>query len=85
MTGILELSYDMARDQVTAARICEYDQGQDRWRWNPWISEDKYRKAGWFPEALQGMEQCLRDLADASPLMGAEPLHPAYYKGGERP
>ena len=85
MTGILELSYDMARDQVTAARICQYDQRQDRWLWNPWISEDKYRKAGWFPEALQGMEQCLRDLADASPLMGAEPLHPAYYKGGERP
>ena len=81
MKGIVELSYDPERDQVSAVRICRYDFSRGIWLWRGVISPDVARKVA-GDDGLPEMERILRELEEQSPDPAPSVLHPAYYHGG---
>lgn len=80
MKGILEYSYDMERDTVTAERICSYDFLKKRWLWNDRGGMSKLKK---YPEEKRRIEEMiglLRQFASKNRLEEPTVISPAYYK-----
>ena len=78
---ITEFTCDPAENRVFARTLCEYEPETDSWKWASFIGKDKEQIAAQDPETLETIRKTLKELSDESPLSGADPVYPAYYKG----
>ncbi len=81
VTGIVELSYDVEKDQVSAVKICEYDFSQQNWRWKARISPSILEKMKSQTKGAEEMRHLLKELEEISAMEQGRVLFPAYYSG----
>lgn len=84
LTGIWEYRYDPREDRVYAIPLCRYHMDRDSWDWAPSVGADKLEFAGAYPNDRQVLAETLEQLSKEHPLADAEPIAPAYYKGGRQ-
>lgn len=81
LKGIVEFSYDVRHDLVSAVKICEFDFSRQTWTWKAHMSPSIRTKINAQGEGAEEMRKLLKELEQVSEMENGRILFPAYYSG----